>query len=211
MKLIITMLLLASISAFPKEPNKKILEVSEVKSDKTDLNIAFKRIQSLELRKKYASGSFYVLQVIDKKSCLIHTKIYNHANGYKEIEILRHITFYLETTEPHNLTDGSFLDQIWYSVSDETKSYINPLGVKKTVKVFKEAIPKEISQKEFVARLKAGETWTFTHYSKQRCDTCRGEGKIRPKKRKIGVEFKRCPECRSKGSVTSPQKWTVKW
>jgi hypothetical protein len=116
--------------------------------------------------------------------------------------------FYCLVTErAKNVAAGETMQIDLPETTKEIYEYTAPTGAKHSVRVIKEnrkAAVKTLTQDEFVARLRAGETWLLPKAEMVDCNDCFGDGKL------SGLQNDaKCRSCDGTGSVTVD--FLVKW
>ena len=170
---------------------QEVLQISKTGKDKTALMAAFNRIRDIERatqeRRQPPPLRFEISQKLTDKSFLSY-------QGYPKK------LYYLETLEPKNVVDDEVL-KVRAVLTDKTYSYNTVSGAKKTIRVMQEVkikqedlVIKELTQDEFVKRLKRGETWRLPKFIPKKCSRCVGKGRI------IG-QNSRCGVCGGRGGV----------
>lgn len=178
-------------------PQKKVFRVSKVGKDKSELMDVYEAVRAVEFVKKYGEPRrFKVSQRISDGEFhgyfMKLVKIRFDAPAGMEVDAEGYVTarsgkkikthewrgtgqrFLLKTSVPVNAADGEIIKDLLYSVTKETVSYTTVQGAKATVRVISQVVPKDevISKKDFVFRLKAGETWNLKNVRETRCDDC---------------------------------------
>jgi hypothetical protein len=190
--------------------SQEVFNVSKAGSDKSELNSAFAAIQKIEKDKKYGEPTtFEILQKLDSKGYLVYktrTEYNTVSSGMSSIggggggyttssEVTdRSKIYYLVIREVGNHADGDRLEGMFTVDAAKTKTYTNTLGAAQTVTVLEEVVPVELSQEDFVARLKKGESWVLKNFRKKSCGGCFGDGKLNAMK-----NYARCPDCKGEG------------
>ena len=190
---------------------EEVFHVSKVGKDKKELHKAFSLIQKMEKTEKYGRPiSFEVLQKLDDKGFLsyktrtvsrvIGSGLSSVGGGGGSYVTSSEVTdrskiYYLVTLKPKSIADGDKLESIWIIETTKMKSYTDTRGAKRTVRIMEEVVPVDLSQQDFVKRLKSGESWLLKGFSKKRCKNCFGDGELGAMKK-----YAKCPDCRGKGS-----------
>ena len=195
--LAILTLLLAAPVLLAQDDDKvvKLTETFHVSAgarNKPLLMKVFAAVQKLEAE-KHAGGSrtFTVKQVISPTSFVIN------AGGNSDYWLIP-----LERQEWSN-RDRIKIDA---EFTGDTKAFRDESGKDISFRVLKQVKSKpapELTQEEFVQRLKDGETWTLMHFEERKCPDCKGEGMIRKPD-----EFIECEEC-YEGKLTID--YVVEW
>ena len=187
--------------------------ISKVGADKTELYAAFSAIQKIEKTKKYGNPtSFQVFQKLNDKGFLVHktaTRYRTIASGLSSVgggggayttssEVTDYSKlYYLATIKPQNLADGDRIKSIWIINTSKTKSYTDTKGSKRTVRILHEIIPVDLSQQDFIKRLKGGESWVLKQFRVNKCHKCFGDGKLSALRK-----YAKCPDCKGKGDTS---------
>lgn len=104
--------------------------------------------------------------------------------------------YFLVLSEPKDYADGDRLKDIFAVDNSKTKSYTNTLEATQTVMVLNEVTPVDLSQDEFVEKLKKGESWLLKRFKEKSCTFCFGDGKL-----SASTNYAKCPDCNGKGST----------
>jgi DnaJ-class molecular chaperone len=174
--------------------NKKkpfVYQVSKGGKDKKLLMSVFHAVQAIELKGEDEEVRLLVTQKIAPKELLVK---------------YRGSSYWLYTDETYNIVDDEVL-KLKVTITNETKKYTTVLGASKTIRVMREAKLTPFltfTQKDFVRRLKKGDSWVLKQFQEKSCANCFGNGKLSALK-----NYAKCPDCRGEGSTVID--YTVKW
>jgi len=160
-------------------PITETLEVSKVGNDKSKLIKAFNLIK--ENHKSRAVRKFKVVQRLDSRRFLI--SVSDGINGL------------LITLTDKGVVDGEQIEVNGVEKTNEIYEYTTVLNAKATVGVFKElGVVVDLTQDEFIKRLKNGEVWMIWRFEKNNCTYCGGDGVAG-----TPANEKPCKDCDGKG------------
>ena len=149
----------------------KVFLVSKVGKDKSELMEVYEAVKRIEFDRVYGKPRrFKVSQKISDTEF--------HGYFMKLIGNKRWMTerrrFLLRVKKPMNLADGEVIESLYVKETDETVSYTTVQGAKSTIRVVEQVIPKAdiMSKKDFVFKLRAGESWTVRKLRETRCNDC---------------------------------------
>lgn len=173
--------------------------VSKPKSDKLELFKIYKFIAQIEKEKKSnpnepfhtidnlgkpLTGNLKVIKRINGKEFIVYRMNLINRGSTNTWQINYTQKFYLKTLNEINVVDNETIKEITYNIKDEIYNYqlskIRTLQqVKSNSKEGNANTPSDFpwfTKKEFVNRLKSGETWTISLYDKVKCVKCYGKG-----------------------------------
>ena len=209
-----------SHNAYKPKQKEEVFLVSEVGSKKNELHEVFKLIQKEEKRKKYGEPiSLEILQKLNDKGFLAYKTVTRYrtiasrsasiGGGGGAYTTSSEVTdrsklYYLVTLKANDIADGERLKSICVIETSKMKSYTDTRGAKRTVRILEEITPVDLSQQDFVKRLKGGESWVLKRFREKRCKNCFGDGKLNAMK-----NYAKCPDCKGKGATVVD--CIVKW
>lgn len=199
-----------------------VFEVSKVKSDKKELMRIFAKIGEVEADDNRKGADYQVVQRIDAKRFIVNPMTWKYSSvasssgsvgggggSYSTAwqEPVPGKVFLLETEDEQNVADGEVLKGISVVESDEVFEYTTAAGAKASVRILKPEARKAeepLTREQWIARLKAGETWVLPAFSVADCRDCFGKGKLGSLQNNAT-----CTSCEGVGTVTTD--CLVKW
>ena len=202
------LLLCASASVFAQSP--KVYQVSKAKGDPLLLEV-FAKVVEME-RKQTPSKDFEVSHKVGEGRWVVygrkdHTYAANRLQSiggdsgggvYMGSTTDYSKPFLLVSKPPLNVATGQIIS-VQCTDTGKTED-ING----ETLRVMEIESEPDLTKEEFIARLKAGRTWSLQNFKPSPCFKCGGDGKLGAMD-----QYAKCQDCGGKGGTQIV--WIVKW